>query len=132
MDEEKKNFAVPVQSHASELLASERTFLAWIRTSIAILSFGFAIIRFDVWVLQSLRQSGGSPTSGHWSGSIGGFMVFIGGLMSAAGAIHYRRTNKQIISGQVQASNLLVLSISGCVVLLSIAVIIYLIYRGEY
>jgi putative membrane protein len=132
MVDEKKNFAVPVQSHASELLASERTFLAWIRTSIAILSFGFAIIRFDVWVRETLQQSGGPPLSGHWSGSIGGFMVLIGGLMSAVGAIHYRRTNDQIISGQVKASNWLVLSISGCVVLLSIVVILYLVYRGEY
>lgn len=128
---EKEFHAVPPQSHASELLASERTFLAWIRTSIAIISFGFAIIRFDVWVRQSQDQAGISAISGHWSGSIGALMVFIGGLMSAVGALHYRRTNKQIVEGKVQASNWLVLTISGCIVLLSVAVILYLIFRGD-
>ena len=132
MTDEKKNYVVPEQSHASELLASERTFLAWIRTSIAIIGFGFAIIRFDAWVKQSMLEAGRPGNLGHISGSIGGFMVFIGGLMSAVGAVHYIRTNKQIVSGQVQASNWLVLSISGSVVLLSIAVIIYLIYRSQY
>jgi uncharacterized membrane protein YidH (DUF202 family) len=59
-------------------------------------------------------------------------MVVLGGSMSAVGAVHYRRTNKQIVEGKVQASNWLVLSISASVVLLAIAVIIYLIVRGEY
>ena len=128
---EQEFHSVPPQSHASELLASERTFLAWIRTSIAIISFGFAIIRFDVWVRQSQTQAGISSASGQWSGWIGAVMVLIGGLMSAVGAFHYRRTNKQIIEGKVQASNRLVLAIAGCIVLLSIAVILYLILRGD-
>ena len=59
-------------------------------------------------------------------------MVVFSGLLSALGAIHYRRTNKQILEGKVQASNWLVLSISAGVVLLAITVIIYLVARGEY
>ena len=59
-------------------------------------------------------------------------MVLLGGAMAALGAWHYRRTNKQILEGKVQASNRLVLSISASVVLLSVAVIIYLVLRGEY
>ena len=59
-------------------------------------------------------------------------MVLIGGLMSAIGAVHYLRTNKQITTGRVQASNWLVLAVSGFVVLLSAAVITYLIYQGKY
>ena len=59
-------------------------------------------------------------------------MVVFSGIMSAIGAAHYRRTNKQILEGKVQASNMLVLSISAGVVLLAITVIIYLIARGEY
>lgn len=125
-----KNYAVPESSHASELLASERTFLAWIRTSVAVISFGFATIRFDDWVTS--QQSGNISGSGHLSESIGGLMVLIGGLMSAIGAVHYLRTNKQITTGRVQASNWLVLAVSGFVVLLSAAVITYLIYQGKY
>jgi putative membrane protein len=129
---EKQFHAVPPESHARELLASERTFLAWIRTSIAVLSFGFAIIKFDVWTRLMLQGSGISTGSTHIASSIGAIMVVLGGSMSAVGAVHYRRTNKQILEGRVQASNWLVLSISASVALLAIAVIIYLIVRGEY
>ena len=35
---------------ATEYLANERTFLAWIRTSIAVISLGFVIAKFSVWL----------------------------------------------------------------------------------
>ena len=110
---EKKQFhAVPPQSHAQEFLASERTFLSWVRTSIAVLSFGIAIVKFDI------------------AKPIGVAMVVFGGVLSGAGAFHYRRTNKQILEGKVQADNWLVLAISAAVVALAITVIIYLIIEA--
>lgn len=124
--------AVPRDSHASELLASERTFLAWIRTSVAVLSFGFATIKLDPWANRMLEGSGGAPASARIGFSMGTLMVIMGGLMSAVGALHYRRTNRQILEDKVQAINWLVLSISAGVVLLSIAVIIYIVLQGEY
>jgi putative membrane protein len=132
MGSEQEFHAVPRESHAREFLASERTFLAWIRTSIAIIGFGFAIIKFDVWSRQMLQGSGIQASQVHIASSVGALMVILGGIMSAVGALHYRRTNQQILKGRVQASNRLVLTISGCVVLISIAVIIYLIHQGEY
>lgn len=132
MAAEKEFHAVPKEHHAREFLASERTFLAWIRTSVAVLGLGFAIIKFDVWTRQMLQGSGIEPSSTHIASSVGALMVLFGGAMSAIGAIHYRRTNKQILEGRVQVSNWLVLSMSASVVLLAIAVIIYLVIRGEY
>ena len=38
---------------ATEYLANKRTFLAWVRTSIAIISLGFVLAKFDVWRSQS-------------------------------------------------------------------------------
>ena len=108
MAEHKQFHAVPKESHAQELLASERTFLSWIRTSIAVLTFGIAIIKFSV------------------AGSVGVAMIIFGGALSGVGAFHYLRTNKNILEDKVESSNRLVLSISVTVVLLSIAVIIYL------
>jgi putative membrane protein len=127
---EKEFHAVPPESHAREFLASERTFLAWIRTSIAVLSFGFAIIKFGDWQNSAPQNTGLS--SSHIAIFVGTLMVLFSGAMSGVGAIHYRRTNKQILEGKVQANNWLVLSISAGVVLLAITVIIYLALRGEY
>ena len=108
MADEPRHHAVPHESHAQELLASERTFLSWIRTSIAILSFGFAIIKLSDAM------------------ALGLVMVGIAGAMSGVGAFHYLRTNKNILEGKVESSNWLVLTISACIVFLSIAVILYL------
>jgi putative membrane protein len=124
MADEKEYHSLPPSSHAAELLASERTFLAWIRTSIAALSFGIAIIKFGDWTRASSQGI-------HVASSIGTLMVLFGGIMSALGAIHYRRTNKQILEGKVQVSNWLVLSMSAGVVLLAIAVIIYVVLQAE-
>jgi putative membrane protein len=112
MAQRKEFHAVPPQSHAQEFLASERTFLSWIRTSIAVLSFGIAIVKFDI------------------AKTIGVAMVLFGGVLSAVGAFHYRRTNAQILAGKVQADNWLVLTISAGVAALAIAVIIYLVVEA--
>ena len=127
----KEFHTVPEESHAREFLASERTCLAWIRTSIAVLSFGFAFIKFGDWQATTV-QNAGSQSSSSIAIAVGTLMVAFSAALSAIGAIDYRRTNKQIVEGKVQASNWLVLSISAGVVLVAVAVIIYLILRGEY
>ena len=38
-------------SNCREHLANERTFLAWVRTSIAIIAFGFVIEKFSLFPL---------------------------------------------------------------------------------
>jgi|GEM_PF-3115932 len=112
MSSGKRFHAVPEGSHAQELLASERTFLSWTRTSIAVLSFGIAIVKLNI------------------GKGIGITMVVFGGVLSAIGAYHYRRTNAQIIEGKIESDNWLVFGTSLGVVGLSIAVIIYLIFEA--
>ena len=43
-------------SSASDFLAAERTFLAWIRTGLALMGFGFVVARFGLF-LQTLQSS---------------------------------------------------------------------------
>jgi len=54
-------------------LANERTFLAWIRTAIGIMAFGFVVVKFSLFVKQlaiimeqnnHVPQKGFSPTIG--------------------------------------------------------------------
>jgi putative membrane protein len=42
------------KGNASDYLAAERTFLAWIRTGLALMGFGFVVARFGLF-LQQLR-----------------------------------------------------------------------------
>ncbi len=46
----------------SEHAANERTFLAWVRTAIAVIAFGFVIEKFDLFVLTMANAN--SPDSG--------------------------------------------------------------------
>jgi inner membrane protein YidH len=41
----------------SDHAANERTFLAWLRTSIAVIAFGFVIEKFDLFVLTLMNAT---------------------------------------------------------------------------
>jgi putative membrane protein len=49
MDRVKKNKGNP-----ADHLANERTFLAWVRTSIGIMAFGFVVVKFSLFTKQIL------------------------------------------------------------------------------
>ena len=67
--------------------AAERTMLAWLRTGIAIMAFGFVVARFGVFL--RLVQGGGVPSHGP-SSYLGTLLVGLGVLATAAGAVQYR------------------------------------------
>ena len=48
--------ALSDEKRATEYLANERTFLAWSRTSIAIISLGFVVAKFSLWLNQLAAQ----------------------------------------------------------------------------
>src|ERR1043165_6784174 len=54
---------VPEVKRATEYLANERTLLAWIRTSIAVISVGFLITRVTPWNARSPIGAQSSGTS---------------------------------------------------------------------
>ncbi len=72
-------------------LASERTYLAWIRTSIALMGFGFVIARFALWT----REFAGSgkampgPVQTGVSTWLGVGMVLVGVGVSALAAVRH-------------------------------------------
>ena len=41
----------------SDHAANERTFLAWVRTAIAVMAFGFVIEKFDLFLLAAVPQA---------------------------------------------------------------------------
>jgi uncharacterized membrane protein YidH (DUF202 family) len=86
-----------------DLLASNRTLLAWIRTSISFAALGFVVARFGL-VLGTLKTSAGPPESPalvHLSGYIGIFMVLVGLLLTIIGYAQHRSvvTQEQVLPG---------------------------------
>ena len=61
----------------SDHAANERTFLAWIRTAIAVMAFGFLVERFDLFLQiagQTLARHALSP-GGQLAGNIAGLSI---------------------------------------------------------
>jgi putative membrane protein len=70
--------------------AAERTMLAWLRTGIAIMAFGFVVERLGLF-LQLLQAQGG-PVAGHGlSPYLGAALVVLGVAATAAGTVQYQR-----------------------------------------
>lgn len=80
----------------SDGAANERTFLAWVRTGIAIIGLGFVIERFDLFLRALERQAKGAEAAlhfpslgGHYGGSA---LVAIGVALIVVSALRFLLT----------------------------------------
>ena len=111
----------------SDHLANERTFLAWIRTSIALMGFGFVVVKFSLFVKQLSIVLAGKimPTKG-FSATIGIALVAIGALIALLAYLRYRHIGKQLLIKKYYPSFLLSLLLTIALVLISILLVWYL------
>ncbi|WP_205771748.1 YidH family protein [Mucilaginibacter terrenus] len=112
----------------SDHLANERTFLAWVRTSIAIMGFGFVVVKFSLFVKQVSIVVTGHPlaTSQGHSAFIGTGLVAVGALTTLLGYVRYLRTEKQITSQMVAPQNGLLLLLTIGIIVVSCVLLFYL------
>lgn len=70
--------------------AKERTFLAWIRTGLALMGFGFVVARFNLFIrmIQS-RVDTPLPSHSAWSMWFGTILVLLGVLVQLAATFDY-------------------------------------------
>ena len=73
-------------NRARDHLANERTFLAWVRTGVATIIFGFAIGRFSIALREFMKFEGrttATPGLTTWLGiisTVGGVLLILAGL----------------------------------------------------
>jgi putative membrane protein len=71
--------------------AAERTFLAWLRTGITVMAFGFVVARFGL-LLRLMRAQAGEVASGSGlSPYLGAVLVVLGAIATAAGTRRYHK-----------------------------------------
>src|SRR5471030_2813817 len=86
-------------------LANERTFLAWIRTSISIIVFGFVVAKFGITLREFLLLQSHSAKESSTSLMIGvGFMA-IGTFIACLALIRYRKTMYLIDTNQFKPAS---------------------------
>ena len=115
--------------HVSEHLANERTFLAWVRTSIAIVGLGFVMAKFSVWLRQFLGtvapQAKVPPAGASLPAGI--VLIALGALTTLLAYRRYLRVARAIDAGAYTAQRGLLVLVTLALVVVSVAVIVYLV-----
>ena len=116
----------------TELLANERTFLAWVRTSIAVMSLGFVIARFGFWLRELGTKINPQAQAGSTGVSLplGASMIGFGALLTIFAAWRYHIVNDAIERGEIKADPRLVLIITVVISVLAAAIIVYVIFAA--
>lgn len=90
-----------MEAKAPDVLANERTFLAYVRTSLSFIAFGFVIARFGLF-LQRLSQLTHMHSSTHYSSAFGDIMAALGVAIGLLGGWRYAVTDGSLQSGKVR------------------------------
>jgi putative membrane protein len=120
----------------SDHAANERTFLAWVRTGVAIMAFGFVIEKFNIFMLtiasaalgDALHRAQLTALSGGM-GRYDGLVLIFGGLgLIVLSTARFVRTTRLLDDGQMHSAKSVrtELVLSACLVLVVASYSIYL------
>jgi putative membrane protein len=116
---------LPEAHRASEHLDNERTFLAWVRTTVALISLGFVIAK-----LSPTLGAATSATASHITTKAvpaGIALIIFGAVVTVLAAWRYDRVNRQIEEGIVKTDRGMVWIVTLLIALLSVATVVYMI-----
>jgi putative membrane protein len=111
---------IPAQHRAQEHLANERTFLAWVRTTIALIGLGFVLSRLGPWLSNNSSRLASNAAP------IGIGLVCIGAVLTLLAAWRYDVVNRQIEAGLVKADRGPVWFVTIAITLISAALIVHM------
>lgn len=112
--------------------ANERTFLAWLRTSISLIGFGFAIARFGLFLRQLESSFTGESNDIHSlinSQNIGLMLVIAGLILIGLAVWRYNQVFREIENSNYQPSRLLVWFTAIAVMIMAMLSIPFVLWR---
>jgi putative membrane protein len=117
----------------SDHAANERTFLAWVRTAIAIMAFGFVVAKFDLFLrLAGAEAAAKTVPGGHgFIGDLAGVLLFVlGAAIMALAALRYHKTTQAIDAPDARRGpgERMDFTMVGLLLLLGGALFVYLVY----
>ncbi|MBA4372325.1 MAG: hypothetical protein C0402_05635 [Thermodesulfovibrio sp.] len=116
-------------------MANERTFLAWVRTSIGIMAFGFVVERFALFMKQFallIGNAGGTavqiPAGRGYASVFGIILVGLGALIGILAFVRFKKVERQIDDDTYQPSRILDVLLALSVLAIGVFIITYLIH----
>jgi putative membrane protein len=94
----------------TEHSANERTFLAWIRTGIAVIAFGFVVEKFNLFILAltstAVESVGRAVRTDRLAGPLGRYegvaLMLVGIALIAVAGVRFVRTTRMIDASEPQ------------------------------
>ena len=115
--------------------AMERTLLAWVRTGLAMMGFGFVVARFGLFLreIEAVRQAAPLKPSTSLSLWIGTTLILLGVLVNVLVSAEHLRLIRQVQSEPLYGvrSWLLGIGVAIALALLGIAMAVYLVFVGH-
>lgn len=81
-------------------LAAERTLLAWARTGLALMGFGFVVARFGLFLHEIAAARPDPPAPSGRSLGIGGGLVVLGVVVNGVAAVQHVRLLRRLERGE--------------------------------
>jgi putative membrane protein len=111
------------QGKATDYLANERTFLAWVRTGLTIIALGFVVVKFGL-LIHELR--GGTQGDSRLSAPIGIVLVGLGGALVLLALLRSRQAERDITAGTYRPDPLLTTALALGTALVAVLLAAYL------
>jgi putative membrane protein len=112
--------------HTTDYLANERTFLAWVRSALAVIGLGFVVARFGLY-LRQLAAAGGRPmTESAHSALIGELLIALGTLLLPAALVRFLTNQQRIARGAFTPSRVLEVAFAGVMTAVGVALFVLL------
>lgn len=92
-----------MQTRVTDYLANERTFLAYLRTALSFVAFGFVIARFSLFAREISVVAHIAVPNKHASTIFGTAMALAGIVVAMYGSYRYVATHGAIRRGEVEA-----------------------------
>jgi putative membrane protein len=115
-------------NRARDHLANERTFLAWLRTGIATIVFGFAIGRFSIALREFMKVQGYKSVTPGFTTWLGIISAVGGVLLIFTGLRRYRQAKVQIDSSTFEPAGFVIDLVSYLLGLFGLVLAGYLAY----
>lgn len=113
--------------HVSDHLANERTFLAWLRTGIATIAFGFVVARFGL-LLNELQVKHQHAVSAHYSTEFGAALIILGVAIIIAALCNFLHNRRLIDTETFRPRTGFAIVLTTLVSLIGILLAIYLFF----